>query len=360
MKLQKQVLREIEKCYSALGLFIGGEPHLFFAGEGNGSVHVFHGKSFDRHITVTEGGGGTMSIVAVPGREGWVMISRGFYSMVESQGSVIELIRHRDGAFAGPEQIAALPYLHRFGLVSAPGGAIYLIAATIADYKRDKEDWEYPGHLYYALLPDCLDNPFELEFIRLPGDYYINHGFCVSGQNDREAAYIGCREGAFRITPPEQRGGDFNIERLLDIPISDVAVCDIDGDGEDEIAALLPFHGDRLKLFKRVGGSYREVYSYPVENDFYHAILGAEIGGEKVFVAGARRIAAQLLLIRWDKKSRAYVPQVIDEGVGPSNAAVLNTPERDILLSANRQINQAAIYVFDNVAEGAYGQANQS
>ena len=344
MNFRKHILADISKCYAVLGQIINGEPHLFFAGEGNGSVHVFHGEDFSQHQILTEGGGGTMSIVPIPEKDGWILISRGFYSMVESQDSVIELIRYDNGVFSDPKRLVALPYLHRFGLIKAPDNTTYLVAASIADYKKDKDDWSCPGHLYYAVLPENFDESAELNLTRLPGDYYINHGFYVH----KETVYIGCRDGVFQISPPETAdGGCFLINRLLDFPASDIALCDIDRDGEDELAVLLPFHGDQFKIYKRIEGTYREVYHYPIENDFYHAVSGATICKEPAFVVGARQLASQLLLVRWDEKARDFVNWVIEDGVGPSNAAVFNLPSSDILLSANRKIDQATIYIFD-------------
>ena len=350
MKFRKHALADISKCYSALGQEIDGEPHLFFAGEGDGSVHVFHGEGFSLHQTLTDGGGGTMSIVPIPGKKGWILISRGFYSMVESQDSVIELIRYENGAFSAPQRLTSLPYLHRFGLVTAPDNTVYLIAATIADYKKNKDDWDHPGHLYYAVLPDHFDKLTELCLTRLPGDYYINHGFYVHKSNGIESAYIGCLNGIFQISPPETvNDKNFLINQLLDIPASDIAFCDIDRDGEDELAVLSPFHGDQFKIYKRIDDTYREVYHCPIENDFYHAVSGATICKEPVFVVGARQLASQLLLVRWDEKSRTFANQIVEDGVGPSNVAVVNLSSCDILLSANRKINQAAIYIFTKV-----------
>lgn len=345
LPFEKIRLGSIEKCYAVLGVELEGKPCLYFGGEGTGSVRAFRGDEFDRCDVIWEGGGGTMSIVPLPGYDGWALASRGFYSMIECGGSTVEIIRYRGGAFSH-ETVAALPFLHRFDTLKAPDGTRYLFAATLHGGKANKEDWSRPGHLYWGVLPGDLDDPFRVALDRLPGDFYINHGFCRGTWEGREAAFTASREGVFVTLPPEERGNAWQTQRLLDFPVSDIAVADVNGDGKQEIAALMPFHGNEFRIFQREGEEYRGDFSYPVENDFYHAVISGRIGKELMFVGGARKLAADLFLIRWDGDSKAYCAQQIEKGPGPSNLAILNTSSGDLLLSANRMIHEAAAYRF--------------
>ncbi|MGM9521174.1 MAG: hypothetical protein ACI3VB_01685 [Oscillospiraceae bacterium] len=344
MDFQKRILAEIEKCYAVSGLTISGKPYLIYAGEGKGSIHIFHDDEFSAHLTLAEGCGGTMSIVPLPEKEGWFFVSRGFYSMVDSEKSVIELVRYRNCAFEPPCEIAAIPYLHRFGLVHGSDGTTYILAASLHSFKADKEDWSHPGHVFYAPLPGDLEGDFSLTFTQLPGEYYMNHGFCTALFAGQEAAFTTSREGAFAWFAPEEAGGPWCRTQLLDFPISDIAVQDIDGDGQEELAILLPFHGDQCKVLHRAETGYREIYSSPEKNDFYHAITGAVLNGQKVFVGGARKGVMDLFILAFDQASDSVTLRQVDTGVGPSNVAVLNLPGEDLILSANRMIAQAAVY----------------
>lgn len=345
LSFEKKSLGSIEKCYAVLGMEISGKSCLLFGGEGNGSLRAYHGDGFSICDIIWEGGGGTMSIVPLPGREGWALASRGFYSMVESEDSTIEILRFRDGAFSH-EPIARLPYLHRFDSLLAPDGTRYLFAATLHGGKTDKEDWSAPGHLYAGIMPKNPEVSFHVPLTQLPGAFFINHGFCKGEWAGREAAFTASREGASVWLPPLSQGEAWRVEQLLDIPVSDIAVADVDGDGEMEIAALLPFHGNECKIFRRENGAYREVYAYPVENDFYHAIISGRLNNELLFVGGARKLAADLFLVRWDDRRKTYFPQQLEKGGGPSNLSILNAPGEDLLLSANRMIAEAAVYRF--------------
>ena len=345
LAFEKLNLGQIEKCYSTLGLEIGGKPYLFFGGEGNGSMRVFSGEKFEHCDLIWEGGGGTMSIVPLPGHEGWVLASRGFTSMVDSAGSTIEIIRHKDGVFSF-ESIATLDYLHRFDTLLAPDGTRYIIAASLHGGKVDKNDWSKPGHLHVGAMPEDVDASFTVELNQLPGDFYMNHGFCKGKWQGRDAAFIASKEGVFVVLPPEKPEGDWCAEQLLDFPVSDIAVADVDGDGEQEIAALLPFHGDQFKIYRKENDGYKEVYSHPTANDFYHAVISGRIRDELMFMVGSRKGAAELCLVRWDAKAKAFASQQLEAGPGPSNLALLNSSAGDLLLSANRMIFEAAVYKF--------------
>jgi hypothetical protein len=341
MPFRKDVLSSIPKCYAAMGFVEQGQPKLIFAGEGQGALHVFSGDGFAVRDTVWEGGGGTMSIAALRGNDRAFLASRGFYSMVEARESTIEIVRRAQGGYAH-EPVARLPYLHRFGVIASADERAWVVAATIAQSKESKEDWSRPGHLYVAQLPEDADRPFTLKWTRLPGEYTKNHGFCTARHGAGECAYLCCEEGVYRVLPPGAGGADWSVHQILSIPASDIAAMDIDDDGEDELAIIQPFHGNRFSIYRRQGDEYREIYAYPVRQDFYHAVCAARLGGEKLFIGGARRGAMQLFAIGW--RNGRLDSFVIDENVGPSNVAVLNLEDRDILLSANRQIDEAAIY----------------
>ena len=328
--MRKLVLADMEKCYACLGTLIDGMPYLFFGSEGNGQLRAFYGADFSCSAQIWEGGGGTMSIVSLPGEESMFLASRGFYSLCDAGKSSIELVKYQNGAFSH-QTVAYLPWLHRFDVVCGGDDTRYVVAATLAVSKASKDDWSLPGHIYWAEWNDSG----LLDWKMLPGDFFQNHGFYRSGN----CVFFGSREGAFRITPPLEKNGAWHVEQILPFPVSDVTVCDINGDGIVEIGCIRPFHGNQLEIYQ--GDNC--IYHCTENNDFYHAITNGTIQGKTVFVGGARWKDASLFLIHWQN---GFHTETVDQGCGPSNAAIFNMLGADLLLAANRQIGQAAVYLF--------------
>ncbi len=344
MKYEKQIIDDIFKCYAVHSLHIGGCSHLVFAAEGDGGCHVFSGKDFRTKQTLWEGGGGTMSIVPVPEKEGYFFASRGFYSMVEATTAHVVLVRYGDGGFKA-EKIMEIPYLHRFDILNA-NGKRYFLGASLCSAKKSKKDWSSPGKLFVSAIPEDLDGEMDIEVEVLKEGLTKNHGYGRGVWNEKEAGFIGCEEGLLAVTPPQSEDDSWKIEQILDQPVSDVAVIDIDGDGEIEFAVIEPFHGDKFAIYKKIDGVYQEVYAYPTYMDFYHAVFAATLNGIPAIIGGARRGAQQLFAVWYDKGHKRYENIVLDEKAGPSNVNIINTQQGDIVMSANREIGQAAIYKF--------------
>lgn len=342
MKFSKQIIDNIFKCYSVNALNISGETQLIFAAEGDGSCQIYSGDDFSTKTTLWQGGGGTMSIVPIPDKEGYFFASKGFYSMVDSRFSTIVLIRYKDGEFK-EEKILEIPYLHRFDIFNV-NGKRYLLAASIHSGKENKEDWSNPGKLFTAEIPFDLDGQINVELTILKESLTKNHGYGRGVWNGAECGFIGSEEGVFAIIPPQHNSDNWSIEQIFNQPVSDVTAIDMDGDGELEFALIEPFHGDKFVIYKKNQGEYKEVYSYPVHMNFYHAIDAGNINGVPTIVGGARRDDQQLFIIQYDKETDQYKNIVIDRNVGSSNVKIINTKNGNIIMSANREIGQAAIY----------------
>ena len=78
--------------------------------------------------------------------------------------------------------------------------------------------------------------------------------------------------------------------------------------------------------------------------DFYHAIYAANINGVPSFILGARKDDMELYVVQYDKEAKACKSILLDEHVGSSNARIIHTEKGDMIMSANRQIGEAAIY----------------
>lgn len=345
MELQKTLIDEVFKCYSVNALTIDGKTQLIFAGEGPGVLNIYSGEDFKEKKTLWDGDagcGGTMSVVTMPEKEGYFFVSKGFHSMVDSSTSAIYLMRYVDGEFV-EEKVVDIPFLHRFDVITL-GDKRYLVAAALHGGKVDKEDWSKPGKVYVAELPFNLDAPMNIALTTLVENLTKNHGFNKGKWKGQDVAFIATESGVTAIIPPQQGKDAWSTELIFDFPVSDVAAIDLDGDGEVEFALMSPFHGDQFDVYKKVDGEYKSVFKYEKAQDFYHAINADTFNGVPTFVIGARKDPMDLFMVQYDQEAGEFKSILVETQVGSANARIIHTPEGDVIMAANRQINQAAIY----------------
>jgi hypothetical protein len=286
-------------------------------------------------VTVWEGPGGAMSLVPLPGAGGDFLAVQGFFPGFKAEGAGIVRLRPGAGGWTA-EPFVSLPFVHRFGLV-ARGGARYLVAATLCSGKEYIDDWRSPG----AVFAGELDGDFSPPVLApvLP-ELHKNHGFCLAG--DRTAVLVSGEEGLYELTPPARPGGAWAVRRLLQRPVSDIALGDIDGDGTDELAAIEPFHGDRFTVYKTRDGRYEPLYRVPEPLPFCHAIWGGRLRGEPVFLGGNRDGSRELFALRF--RDGGFAREVIEAGKGPSNVFVVPGPDYDLLAVASRESGEGAVF----------------
>jgi hypothetical protein len=343
VKIEKRFLVELNRCYAVTGLSIAGKRTILVATEGEGSCYAFDGPEYDRRRTVWEGPGGTMSMIPIPGRDGEFLAVQKFFKLFQWDEAILVWVKPLpDGSFAA-RQILQLPYIHRFDLFET-GGTVHFLGCTLAESKESRDDWSNPGKIYVGELGSDWDEPLRLEVLR--EGLFRNHGYCRSVWMGLEAGLVTSEEGAFALTPPKASGGKWKIERFMDWPISDIAGCDIDGCSEMEYATIEPWHGDLFRVYKKAGGAFKLAYEHPEKSEFYHVVTDARLRGNPTFIGGCRRGSQHLFYLRVISTEPLSLEAVtIEEGVGPSNVAIVNEPSRDLIISANREKGEAALYI---------------
>jgi hypothetical protein len=289
-----------------------------------------------------------MSMVPIPGKAGEFLAVQKFFKLYQWDEAIIVWVKPQaDGSFAARE-ILHLPYIHRFDLF-LKGDRVHFLGCTLAESKETRDDWSKAGKIYVGELPGDWDEPLKVRVLK--DGLYRNHGYSRSLWKGREAGLVTADQGAFALTPPEGPGQDWTIEQFMDWPISDIAACDIDGDGELEYATIEAWHGEHFRVYKRAGGAsagcggWRQIYAHPEVAEFYHVVAGAELGGELAFVGGCRRGSQHLFYVRAVSKNPLALEAVtIENGVGPSNVAIFSEAGRDVIVSANREKGEAALY----------------
>lgn len=343
MKIKRIKLDEINRCYSTGYIYVDGELKIILASEEiDGPCYSYSGKDFSNKEVVWEKGGGTMSIVPIPNTNGEFLASKGFFPGFNAKKSKIVHGKYINGKWE-IEDLMFLPYVHRFDILSA-NGQNYFIGATLCTSKKDRNDWSDPGKILVGELPKDLSRPMELSIIQ--EGLTRNHGYCRGVWKGKESGFISSDEGIFVVTPPENENQNWNVGNIIKRPISDIALCDIDGDGIDEIATIEPFHGTEYKINKKFDNEYRIVYEYPNEAEFFHVVWGGEIRGQKTFIGGVRRRDAELFMVQL--KDDKYETIIIDKGRGPANIAVVNNKDRDIIITANNTVHEACVYIVED------------
>lgn len=341
MKFEKKDLDEIVRCYCTSHMEIDGNLYAFFASENPTSqCYSYTGENFEKKEVVWEGDrGGCMSIIPFETRKGEFLAVNEFYLKVSPSHAKLVWGKKTENGWE-VKDLFNLPYLHRFDIYHVDGKD-YVICATIARDKKDKEDWTRPGQIYVGEIPSDLENN-NVVLKELVDGCFRNHGYSRSTYNGNVCGYFSSDQGVLRVIPP-LNGEDWKVEKILDGKIGEIALVDIDNDGKMEMMTIEPFHGNEIKVYHLDdSNNYKEVYKYPNEIDFAHTLVGTNLCGKNCFVAGIRRVNCEIFVLTYENGEYKY--QIVDEGVGPANVDVVHHNGKEYIFAANHTKNAANIY----------------
>ncbi|MDR2113017.1 MAG: hypothetical protein LBQ62_07970 [Candidatus Accumulibacter sp.] len=340
MKIEKRKLTTLKSAYACNSIEVDGQTRILLASEAKDRCLAWSGPDYTESHTVWEGPGGTMSIVPIPGANGEFLAVQKFYRFYDwEEAQVVHVRPLGDGAYQVTD-ILHLPYLHRFDLLTV-GGRHYFIAGTLATTKATQDDWSNPGKIWIGEYRGV--GPLSLSVLK--DGITQNHGYSRLSRDGVMRGLITGREGAFEVTPPLTPDGQWSVRQFMDWPISDISAIDIDGDGELEFATIEPFHGQYFRVYKKIDGVFKLIFEHPEVTEFYHVVVAATLAGKPVFIGGCRRGKRQLFYVRPARSDPLVLePVLIEEGVGPSNVHVLHEKGRDIIVAANRESDEAALY----------------
>ncbi len=338
MVFVKEKLCDVPACYAVNAIIRDGALYCVVASDDRGPCHLVDAKTREKH-TLWAAEGGTMSIVPLPGRNGEFLISQKFLPVFQSLGAQIMRAYPEENGGWRHTLWLKLPYVHRFDLLHR-GNQRYFLGCILSDTDQPAADLSAPGSLVASPIDPDFNPPEALKTIA--AGMTRNHGYWKIDKGAYSAALTSCDEGVFYVEPPEYESGAWKIEKILDVPASDIALCDIDGDGEEELAAIEPFHGNHFRVYRKTGQGYEKIYEYPREIAFAHVVWGGELLGEPVFLGGCRRMDQDFFLLRWENGRIAE--QMIETGAGPSNIAPFAWQGRQYILSANHGLDEAALY----------------
>lgn len=336
MRIEKTILGQLDKVYATAIMPLNGQLHYIVAAEGETECRAINAYTKEETV-IWDHPGGTMNIIPVPGRENEFIATQKFIPTFNAKESQIVHAKVDANNQWVVTPIMTIPYLHRFDLLLIEG-KLHLIGGTLCTSKASKDDWSDPGKIIIGRFNEDILLPFELTPIY--EGITKNHGFCTSEWKGEKAYFMTGVEGMFVVVPPKKLDGSWSVEQLFDYEISDCALCDLDGDGELEIATIELFHGDKGKIYKKINNEWIVIHEH--EYEFGHVVWGGRLAGEPAFIIGGRKGAMEVII--YTQSEDGIVETLIDNTGGPSNIAVYNLVDRDVILAANRQIGEYAIY----------------
>lgn len=348
MNIQKHIIGKLNKCYSIAPLYGEYGCRFLVAAEKNDPCYLFS-EDGSKLETVWSEPGGVMTMAQVPGKENQFLATQKFYSPNDSAEAKIVVATRRAENDWQVRTLVNAPFVHRFGILSR-NGANYLLICCLKSGHSCKDDWSQPGRTFAALLPDDLDQLGEgspLALTLLKDNMCHNHGYSMYCDNGIETGIVSCDSGVYQFIPPASVGGSWQIRQLYDQPVSDAVLCDFDQDGCPELGCIAPFHGDQLYICHQTeDGGYKKVWQFPEYAEMLHATWACSIQGKPAWIVGHRKGKRNLMLVTYEDGD--YRTTLIDQDCGSANAFhFVNRSGQDIILSANRETDEIAMYQVD-------------
>jgi hypothetical protein len=343
MRFNKTVVHRMNMPYAIGLLGAGPQPSVVCATEDHGPIVVI-APPYDSARTLVPGPGGCMALVGDGSRSGGLFAIMGCFVGYKFQGGSVYHVRN-DGAAS---RVLDLPFVHRIGLVMR-GGARYLLAANLAEDKKDAADWSKPGAVYAAVLRGTApserargDGPALLTAQPVLTGIHKNHGFLLADFEGRSSLLVGAAEGLFCVDL-QSPGPEWPSRQVLSGEVSEMAVFDLDGDGKDELVTIEPFHGNTLRAYRKTADGWSRYWD--AELSFGHCVLAGMFNGRRSVIVSSRTGDKNLFLFQFGGDP-AESPRriVVDEGAAAANMIILPRPGGDLLFSANQAEGEIAFY----------------
>lgn len=345
MKIEKKVISNLTKCYSIAPLHYQGKDHILVAAEKVDKCLLFDTEGNQEDV-VWEEPGGVMTMVQVPGTDGQFLATHKFYSPNDSKEAKIVKVTPIEKGNWEVKTLVDLPFVHRFDILER-NGVRYLIACALKSDHEYKDDWRFPGKVYAAVLPEDLsgfDEDHQLELKVIKDGMLKNHGYYKVEDEGVQTSVISCDGGVFQFIPPVEADGEWEIRTLTTDAASDAVLVDFDEDGEKELAVIAPFHGDKVRFYKKVDGAFKMVYEFEESRNFLHSIYGGILCGKPALVTGHRKEERDLMAFTYNKEKATYEMEYIDRDCGSANVYHYVKGGKDMLVSTNREIDEVALY----------------
>ena len=347
MKVTKRTLASVEKVYSigvVSSIKADGWPAFAAGSEGDGPLLLFEPPEY-KAVEIADKPGGFMSVWAFE-RNGsnYAAASTDFKPGFKAENCRI-IVYRLDGPSRGEcFEVGKLPFTHRVAVLDV-GEQKCFLGSTLCSGKAFKQDWTQPGGIHLAIIPDKIDSKWE--FRQIVSGLSKNHGmdFAQLRKTERGGFLLSAMEGLFFMKIPDSADGRWEAETIAAGEHSDAFAYDWDGTGSAQIFAISPFHGNRLTIYRREPtGWMGTVISDDISMG--HVCWAGNLLGEPGLLAGGRDGRKELRLYRKSgPQGRGFSCEIIDEGIGPTQIAVVDRGRDSAgLITAAHGVNEVRIY----------------
>lgn len=347
MRVRRRTLARLARGYS-IALFPpprdGGLPAFVCGSEGEDSLLFFEPPGFEARVVAHKPGGFISTAPFVCGGRRYVAGATLFKPGFNGADATLQLYALDGDGEAEPTLIGPAPYTHRVAHLRQ-NGRDRLLISTLCSGKSEREDWSQPGGIFLAEAPDDLRRPWPMRPI-VTG-LRKNHGmdFARLGREGRAGYLLSCMDGLLFMAIPRNPEEDWTTTCIDPGEHSDAYAFDWDGDGEPEIFSISPFHGHVLSLHKRTprGWERRVIHE---DLAMGHIVWAGEFLGRPGLLAGSRRDRRELRLYRPTADGGVDPDyEIIDEGIGPTQIAVLpRGADAAVLYVAAHGVDEVRLY----------------
>ena len=334
--IKKETILNIPNVYTATAFQVDGTTYVAAGSETEPEVHLC--QMDNRQVEqLPDCPGGMMSFVPVPGHSDQFISIMGLFPPFIGNDAGLFLHQREDGGWRTVRAMD-LPFAHRCEIISH-GGKNFLLAASVSIHKENPSDWSRPGELHLVSLDRQSSIPWNSEVLDI--SVVRNHGMSRARIGGNETVCISGAEGIFSLERDVR--GRWEFRPVFDGEVSEMSFADLDGDGQDELVTIEPFHGETLSIYKRSGEQWVKQFTAPLS--FGHGLSAGRFNRMPVVIAGNRSGSLNLeMFIIGDLEQGAVKKSVVEPDAGPTQTQVFSFDGRDYILSANQRKHEVALY----------------
>lgn len=343
MNVEKKVLVDgVPFIYAVSLVEVDGRPYYAAASENREGKAFLIDCETEEVFSLPDGPGGIMTFVKAAGESAMFSIEQFFPVFDSALAKIVKTDLHRSGdqIMAVRRVLAEVPYVHRIAQLQEADGT-FLAAGILCKHKERSDDWSTPGSLKIGRYDPNME---QLSLETVYEGVFKHHAMQIrKNEAGCDELFFGGTEGCFRTVRSRQ---DWVTERLLDVPTSDIAIFDLDGDGQEELAIIEGFHGDNVAVFKEEKGGFHRVLDLPAS--FGHVLWSGTLLGAPALVVGSRANGKELILYRLKRGAdgRMSVVQQTELDRGQAPAQIWVGENTGPIIATNHDVGELAKYSF--------------